>query len=64
MEDTFRTTRRTRKRQDATRTKSSMFEIRNLQKPRELSQPNQLYLVGFSGRFLRQLFRGPGRGIP
>src|ERR1700745_638766 len=35
--------------EDATRTQNSMFEIRNLRKPRELSQPNQLDMVGERG---------------
>ena len=35
--------------QDATRTQNSMFGIRNLRKPRELSQPNQLDMVGERG---------------
>ncbi len=35
--------------QDTTRTQNSMFGIRNLQKPRELSQPNQLDMVGERG---------------
>src|SRR2546422_11223512 len=37
--------------QDTTRTQNSLFGIRNLRKPRELSQPNQLDMVGPSGRF-------------
>src|ERR1700746_3295270 len=36
-------------REDATRTQNSMFGIRNLRKPRELSQPNQLDMVGERG---------------
>src|SRR5579864_4018505 len=35
--------------QDATGTQNSMFGIRNLRKPRELSQPNQLDMVGERG---------------
>src|SRR5271165_6475728 len=35
--------------EDATRTQNSMFGIRNLRKPRELSQPNQLDMVGERG---------------
>jgi hypothetical protein len=35
--------------QDATRTQNSLFGIRNLRKPRELSQPNQLDMVGERG---------------
>ncbi len=42
-----------RDRQDATRTQNSMFGIRNLEEPRELSQPNQLDMVGPSRRFFR-----------
>lgn len=37
--------------EDATRTQNSLFGIRNLRKPRELSQPNQLDMVGPSRRF-------------
>ena len=36
-------------REDATRTQNSTFGIRNLRKPRELSQPNQLDMVGERG---------------
>jgi hypothetical protein len=36
-------------REDATRTQNLLFGIRNLRKPRELSQPNQLELVGERG---------------
>jgi hypothetical protein len=36
-------------REDATRTQNSVFEIRNLREPRELSQPNQLDMVGERG---------------
>src|SRR5271165_7131084 len=35
--------------EDATRTQNSMFGIRNLRKPRELSQPDQLDMVGERG---------------
>ena len=35
--------------EDATRTQNSLFGIRNLRKPRELSQPNQLDMVGERG---------------
>jgi hypothetical protein len=36
-------------RPDTTRTQNSMFGIRNLWEPRELSQPNQLDMVGDRG---------------
>src|SRR5271166_824098 len=36
-------------RRDTTRTQNSVFGIRNLRKPRELSQPNQLNMVGERG---------------
>ena len=49
-------------REDATRTQNSTFGIRNLRKPRELSQPNQLDMVGEEDLNLRPL--GPETGIP
>ena len=41
--------RSARRPEDTTRTQTSVFGIRNLRKPRELSQPNQLDMVGERG---------------
>jgi hypothetical protein len=48
--------------QDAARTQNSVFGIRNLREPRELSQPNQLDMVGERG--FEPPTPGPELGCP